>query len=176
MHACLRITHRHGAKSIAVIAASDGQKMLFPRLPESLPILDGHLQRDFHRYRSRIGKKHRLQRFRSERHQARREIGCGSVGEPAEHDMGHVAELALQCLVQRFVVVAVNGAPPGRHAVDQFAPVRQADAHTLCRYHRIDRQPGIDGAVRVPHVFAINSNPVVVLSVAHGRAIIRHTP
>jgi hypothetical protein len=49
--------------------------------------------------------------------------------QAGEHDMGQGGELRLDRLVDVRVPVAVAGGPPRGNAVDQFAPVGQAQAH-----------------------------------------------
>ena len=54
-----------------------------------------------------------------------REPDRGGVGEPAEHHVRHVAELAAYGLVQLGHGVAVDGRPPRRHAVDELGAVSE---------------------------------------------------
>jgi hypothetical protein len=66
------------------------------------------------------------------------------MGEATEHDMGHAARLLQQGGIQDRVVIAVDGAPPGGHAVDQGAAVSQLQADAMGGHHLGDRQ-GVGG-------------------------------
>ena len=51
--------------------------------------------------------------------------------QAAEHDVRHSLELLLGRFVQLRMVVAVNGRPPRRHAVDQLSSVGELDAYAF---------------------------------------------
>ena len=51
--------------------------------------------------------------------------------EPAEHDVGHVDKLVFDDSIQNRMIVAMDGAPPGRHTVDEFCSVGEAQPNAL---------------------------------------------
>ena len=70
-----------------------------------------------------------------------RELKDGRImSNAAEHHMRHLSELRIDGSVKRGMVIAVDRAPPRRHAIDQFAAVLQGEAHAMGAGHRIDRQ------------------------------------
>ena len=66
----------------------------------------------------------------------RASVSACSCSEPAEHDVRHQRELALDRLPDVGMVIAVAGRPPRRDPVDQFASVGQHDAGALRADHR----------------------------------------
>ena len=73
--------------------------------------------------------------------------------EAAEHHMRHPVDLAPQRGLDMGMVVAVAGRPPAGDAVDQFAPVGEADERTL-RRNRLQRLAGgLHLGIRQPDVF-----------------------
>ena len=160
MHAGDRITHRHRTQGVTVIATARRDEALLAGPSACLPVLQGHFHRHLDRYRTGIGKEHRLQGFRRQLDQQTGQLDGGAMCQSAEHDMRHVLELAGYRRIQHRVIVAMDGAPPRRHAVDQFATVGQTDAHAVCRPHRVDRQVGTQRAVGVPDMRAVSREPV----------------
>src|SRR5262249_35327171 len=53
------------------------------------------------------------------------------MNEPAEHDVRHQRELALDCGADVGMVIAVAGGPPRGDAVDEFAAIGEHDAAAL---------------------------------------------
>ena len=53
----------------------------------------------------------------------------GLVREPSEHDVRHPIELVAHRPVQDRMAVAMDGTPPGRHPVDQLAPILQTQSN-----------------------------------------------
>ena len=62
MHAADRVTHRHRAERVAVIAAADGEHPGLAWQAGGLPVLHRHLQGDFDTDRARVGEEHVPQR------------------------------------------------------------------------------------------------------------------
>ena len=112
MHTADRVGNRHRAKSIAMIAMTYGQKPLLDGLLLCVPVLDCHLQRDFDRYRARVGKENRLQWLRCNLDQLFGEFGGRLVCQSAEHHMRHAVELLCQSGVHYRVVVTMDYTPP----------------------------------------------------------------
>ena len=72
------------------------------------------------------------------------------VSEPAEHDVRHQRELALDRLPNVGMVIAVAGRPPRRDPIDQFASIGQHDAAALRADHRERRARRLHLRVRQP--------------------------
>ena len=125
MHAGHGVAHGHGPEGVAVIPAPNGEQLLFAGAALGGPVLQGHLDGCFHRHRAGIGEEDRPQLPRRDGDEFLRQAHGRLVGQAAEHHMGHRLQLDPDRLVQSRVVVTVNGAPPGRHAVYELAPVRQ---------------------------------------------------
>ncbi len=77
------------------------------------------------------------------------------MGQAAEHDMRQRLQLPVQRGVDVWMVVAMDGAPPGGHAIDQFPAVGESEAYPLCRNDREDRQVRAHGAVGMPDQLVI---------------------
>ena len=60
VHAGIGVTHRHGAKGIAVIAVAQRHHFLLVRSARGVPVLDRHFQCDFHRHRAGIAEEHAI--------------------------------------------------------------------------------------------------------------------
>ena len=96
------------------------------RLPPALvaPVLHRHFQRDFDGDRTGIAEEHPVEIARPEKpNQPPRQGQRRFVHQAAEHDVGHLGELALDRGADMRVVIAVAGGPPRGDAVDQFAAV-----------------------------------------------------
>ena len=154
-----------------MIAAANGKQAVLARPARCLPVLQRHLERDFHTHRAGIAKKHVLQWLRRHAHQTFAQLHCRAVGEAAKHDMGHVFDLFPEGCIQSRMAIAMDRAPPRRHAINQFAAIRQTDAHPLCRNHRIDRQGTGHGGVGMPEVAAVKIKGSMVKAMfSHGAA------
>ena len=143
MHAVIGIAYRHRPHRVAMIGAAKGDEPGPARLALIAPVLNCHLERDFDRHRARIAKEHMLERgigsgARKKSAQPVRQKPGRLVGQPAEHHMRHGPELAFHRREYMRVVIAVDGGPPGRDAVDQPAPVGETDAAAGCLY-RLER-------------------------------------
>ena len=51
--------------------------------------------------------------------------------EAAEHHMGHLGQLLNDRMIQGRMIVAVNTSPPGCHAINDDAAIRQGDFAAL---------------------------------------------
>jgi len=112
VHAGNRVAYGHGPDSVAVVAATRGQKAGALRLSSGVLVLQRHLEGDINRHGAGIGKK---DAFKAVRHKAQ-QLFSQSHGrfmrKPAEHDMGHAPGLTMQSLQQMRVVIAVYCRPP----------------------------------------------------------------
>ena len=72
------------------------------------------------------------------------------VGEPAEHDVRHQRELALDRLPDVGMVIAVAGRPPRCDAIDELASVGEHDAAALRADHRQRRARRLHLRIRQP--------------------------
>ena len=124
VHPAVGVAHRHRAERVAVVAAAPGQQ----RAPLAVPVLQDQLDRDLDGDGAGVREEHVVEP--GPVREPLREPDRGLVREPAEHHVRHAAELVADRLVDDRVPVAVDRAPPGRHPVDQLAPVgeRQPDA------------------------------------------------
>ena len=157
------IADRHGPLGVAVIAGADRHQPVSLGSSGGLLVLDGHLDGDLDRHRSRVAEKDVLQRLRRQLHQGVDQAHGRLVGQPAEHDVRHVIELIARRLIQDRMVVAVDGAPPGGHAVDQLAAVHEPDPATRRRAYRIDRIAIDRGGVGMPGVGPVDPEQLVLV-------------
>ena len=77
------------------------------------------------------------------------------MGQAAEHHMAHLFYLLCDGAVDRRVIVAVDNAPPRRHAVDQFGAVGKPDAASVSRFGFISRQRIGGRCIGVPQVLPV---------------------
>ena len=156
VHAGFGVAHRHGVPSVAMIAGADGGEAVFTGQAFGLLVLQSHLHGDFYRYRAAVGKEDFIESGGQNGNQTFGQT-CGRfMGEAAEHDVAHLLQLGLCGGVEAGVVVAVQGSPPGRHAVDELPAVGQFDDTAVCGANRINRQGIGHGGVGVPNVSAVD--------------------
>jgi Histidine ammonia-lyase len=117
-HGVIRVTDRHRAEGISVIAVAEGEETL-ARFTFSVPVLQRHFHRHFDGHGAGIRQEHALQRIGGHRHQATAKVNRRLMGDPAEHHVRHLVNLRFHCGIQTRVVVPVNGRPPGGHPVNQ---------------------------------------------------------
>eukprot|EP00968_Pinguiococcus_pyrenoidosus_P008114 scaffold574_cov246-Pinguiococcus_pyrenoidosus.AAC.17 len=131
VHAFHGVADRHASESVAVVAPADRQDPPSGRLALHVEVLQRHLQRHLDRHGTGVAEEHLLQfpvpMCLSEQvvDQKTRQLRRRTMGESAEHHVGCVPKLTLHCAVQPRVIVAVDGAPPGRHAVQKHSAVLQ---------------------------------------------------
>ncbi|MNQ02043.1 hypothetical protein D3C85_147100 [compost metagenome] len=135
VHAVVGVAHGHGAERIAVIAAPKRYKAAAAALALVQPELHRHLHGDFYRHRPGVGVEDAVQPRPQQAGQAARQRQRGLVGQAAEHHMRHGVQLRAHGLGDVRVVVTVTGRPPGRHAIDQAAPVRQFQPAAVAAHH-----------------------------------------
>jgi len=140
VHPRFRIADGHRVPSIAVIPAPHRRNILLRGQTPRLLVLHRHLQRNFHRNRTRIRIKNTVQPLRQNPDQHLAQFHRRLVRQTAEHHMRHLLNLRLNRLIQNRMIVAVYRTPPRRHPVNQPRTVRQFDMHTLRTAHRINRQ------------------------------------
>ena len=122
-----------------MIAVAEGEKAL-ARVSLRLPVLQRHFHRHFDGDGAGIGEEHAFEAFRGHRHQLAAQGDRGRVGNPTEHDVRHLVNLRFHRRVQARVIVAMNGRPPGRHAVNQLPAVGEGQLTAVGGHDRIDRQ------------------------------------
>ena len=152
VHSGLRIAYCHRASGVAVIAARKGDEFRAAADAAVEPILHRHLHGDFDRDRAGVGKKHPVEIARHQRSEPPRQGERLLVDQPAEHDMGHHRELALDRGADIGMAIAVTGGPPGGNAVDQLAPVCEHDAASLRAGNRQRRARGLHLRIGQPDV------------------------
>ncbi|MNT02651.1 hypothetical protein D3C72_1371560 [compost metagenome] len=135
VHAVVGVAHGHGAERIAVIAAPKRYKAAAAALALVQPELHRHFHGDFYRHRPGVGVEDAVQPRPQQAGQAARERQRGLVGQAAEHHMRHGIQLRAHGLGDVRVVVTVASRPPGRHAIDQAAPVRQFQPAAVAAHH-----------------------------------------
>jgi hypothetical protein len=164
VHAAHRVAHAHRPERVAVVGAAQCQHSGAPRCPAAggsttsaaaLVVLQGHLQRDLDRDRSRVGQEDTLQAGGGDVDQPLAEADRGLVRQSAEHHVGHLVDLRPQGVVEVGVAVAVDGAPPGRHRVDDLPAVGQPEAYPLRAGDQLRHQRIGHRRVRVPQVLAV---------------------
>ena len=91
----------------------------------------------------------------------------GFVCELAEHDVGHVDKLVFDDSIQNRMIVAMDGAPPGRHAVDEFYSVGEAQPNAFGGNNR--ENWGFPGHRRVgmPDLRAVCSQQFLPMRIRH---------
>ena len=89
------------------------------------------------------------------------------VCEPAEHDVGHVDKLVFDDSIQNRMIVAMDGAPPGRHAVDELFAVGEAQSNAFGGNNR--KHGGFPGHRRVgmPDLRAVYSQQFLPMRIRH---------
>ena len=154
VHAVYGVTHRHRGEGVAVVTAADGEQAAFFGPAECEPVLQRQFDRDLHGHGTRVAEKDALEITRRQLHQPLAERDGGFVGEAAEHHVRHAFELAAHCGLDVRVPVAMDAGPPGRHAVDQLAPVGQPQPHAL-RRRDLEEGRGLGRRVGMPHSLVI---------------------
>ncbi len=167
VHPVDRVADRHAAERVAVVAAPDRQQ---PPLPGRL---DGHLDRHLDRDAARVGQEDLL--VAGHRGQPLGQQDRRLVGEPAEHHVGHPAELVGDRGVDLRHPVAVDGRPPRRHAVEDLTPVGQRQVDPVGALHHVGGHGGRDSGVGMPDVSAVELGQVGHCSAAHSSRRARAT-
>ena len=161
VHPGIRVADGHGVEGVPVVAAADGHEAVTLGTPPGLPVLDGHLDGHLHRDRPRVAQEAVAQRFRGQVHQVPDQARGRFMGQAPEHHVGHGVELLKHGLIQDRVVVAMDGAPPGGHAVDQLASVHQVQPAPLGGTYRIDRVTVQGRGVGVPGMGLVDGEDLV---------------
>ena len=141
---------------VTVITAPPRQQPALTWLPPAAPVLNAHLDGDFHRDRSGIGEEDLVEAVGCDLHEELGKARGRFVGESAEHDVTHPPELRVRRGVEHGVPVAVDRGPPRAHAVDELTPVgqRQPDALGTIRDQRRCRRG--EAPVRMPDVTGVD--------------------
>ncbi|MNP57716.1 hypothetical protein D3C76_1525690 [compost metagenome] len=77
------------------------------------------------------------------------------MGQAAEHDVGHLAELGMHRCIQFRHLIAVHAGPPGAHAIHQLAAVAQGEGHAFGAGHLVAGQGLGEGGIGVPDVVQV---------------------
>ena len=142
-----------------MVAATNSQQLVALHFTACRAVLQGEFDGDFDCHRSGIGKKHMVEPGRSEVDQGARKFGCAFMGEAAKHDMGHALELLAHGRIELRVTIAVDGRPPGGHAVDQLAAVGELQTAALGSHYRKHRRRIDQRAVRMPDMLTVVGEP-----------------
>src|SRR5205814_7322508 len=124
--------HADRAQRIAVIALGERDELALLGLSPLLPMLEGHLQRDFHRRAAAVrvedlgeavlaGSEARLRRARD---QLGGKLDRRRRAEAEQRGVGDVLELQAVGAVAFWAVLAVDVDPQGRDGVEVLAPPR----------------------------------------------------
>ena len=155
VHAGLRIADGHRIPGVAMVAAADRDEVRLARAPRRVLELHRHLHRHLNRDGTRVGVEDVAHRGRRDGEQQLPELDRRRMGEPAEHDVRHRVDLRLGRRVEDGMVVAVDGAPPRRHAVHELAAVLQLDRRALRAPDGVDRQRIGRRRVGMPEVTSV---------------------
>ncbi len=176
VHAAVGVADAHRGERVAVVAAAPGHQPVTGGLAAAAPVLQRHLDRDLDRHRAGVAEEHRVQPGRCGLDEQLRQPGGGLVGQAAEHDVAHGAQLRGQRRVQGRVTVAVDRRPPGTHRVqhpDRRAVVdeRQPRTPRADGDHRGDGPPSsrsADRAVGMPQMSGVERADLVGCQCGHG--------
>ena len=123
----LGVAHGHGADRVAVVSTQQRGNPCAPGTTHRILILKRHLDGAFDCNRPRISIEDLLQPGGQNLQKPGRKVNRGTMGQAAEHDMGHLRNLLLDCVDDFGAAVAMRGAPPGGDAVDERRSVLQVD-------------------------------------------------
>ena len=77
------------------------------------------------------------------------------MGKSPEHHVGHFVQLLFYRFIEHGMVVSMYGAPPGSHAIDQFAAVAEFKINTFGGGNMIHGRRAIHRTVWVPDMFLV---------------------
>ena len=141
VHAVDRVAHRHRAEGVAVVAAAQREQARLLGRPRACQYWSAILIATSTATEPESQKNTCSSPPGVSATSRSRQLDRRLVGQAAEHDVGHAPELVSTAAVQLRVVVAVDRAPPGRHAVDQLAAVLEPDADARCALDTEERRP-----------------------------------
>ena len=148
VHATVGVADAHRGEGVAVVAGTPREQAGAFRVADAAGVLERHLHGDLDGDGSGVGEEHVRQAGHV--HQAGGEADGGFMGEPAEHDVAHPADLLRGGGHEGGVSVAVDGGPPGAHGVDDAAAVGQPEVDAVGGGD--GQVGGVGGGVGVPHV------------------------
>src|SRR5439155_25461076 len=164
------------AQRVAVVALRERDELALLRLAPLLPVLERHLQRDFHGCAAVVriedlgeaALARRKARPGSARYELRRQLDRWRRGEPEQRRVRHVLELQADGAVDLWPVVAMHGGPQGRDRVEILAPAgvedpgaaRVLDDHRLVARQRLD--PGLHLREGMPEMRAVQGREALV--------------
>ncbi len=115
--------HRQGADGLAVIGLGDGDEAGLLADADLLPVLEAHLQGDFHRRGAVVGKEDLGQPRRRQGAEPGGEFHPRLVGEAGEDVVGDLFGLCGQGAIEAGMAVAEEIDPPGGDAVENAVAV-----------------------------------------------------
>ena len=128
-------------------------------MTDPLLVLQGHLDGDLHRNRSRVRIKDLREVVARELHEIDRQPRRRLVREPAEHHVAHAIDLLLGGRGKPRVAVPVGGGPPGGHGVDELGAIGKREVDARGRLHDARGRAGL--GVGVPDVVGIDCRYVI---------------
>ena len=150
MHAGDGVADAHGVPGVAVVAGADGEEVGLGGV-----VLDGHLEGDLDGDGAAVGVEDFVHRGGRDAQETLGEVDGGLVGEAAEHHVAHLGGLLLRGLDQDGVGIAVDGAPPTTHALDQAAAVGQDELATLGAVDLVGGLGRDGGGVGMPEMVTV---------------------
>lgn len=160
VHAAVGIADAHRGAGVAVVAAAPGHQPGALRVPGGALVLQGHLHRDLHGHRSGVGEEDPVQVGFDQVEQPADQPHRRRVGEPAEHDVAHPAQLGVRGGGEPGVAVAVRHRPPGAHRVDELPAVGQPQPGALGGDHGQRGRRGGQRPVGVPDVRGVEGGEI----------------
>ena len=131
------------AQGFTVIAAGQANKGLLPAVPQMLPGMRAHLDRDFDRRGAVRAVKRMAQDIPRQFREALRQLDHGSMRESRQHYVIELIELIAQRLHYRRVAVAEQAHPPGTDRVEIPRAVMAREPGSLGALDRYQWQIGM---------------------------------
>ena len=130
-------------------------------------ILDRHFHSHFDSHRTGVRKEDGIEPWGCYLDESFGQPDPGFVCEPAEHDVGHGDKLVFDDSIQNRMIVAMDGAPPGRHAVDEFCSVGEAQPNALGGNNRKNSGFPRHRRVGMPDLRAVCSQQFLPMRIRH---------
>ena len=143
-----------------MVAPAEGEEAGPVALALGNPVLEGHFDSDLDGHGAGIGEEDPFESIRRKPGQSFAEFHRGLMGEASEHDMRHLFKLGSDGTLNMGMAVAVDGRPPGRHAVDQFSAVAELEMHALSALHG-EKRGSFGTRVGVPDMPLVSLDQVV---------------
>ena len=114
-----------------MISIAQAQQFVFICLTLRDPILKGHFNGHLDAYRATVCQKYLIQPLWCYFNQFFAEIDRRGVGNTAKHYMTDFIDLLHSGFIEHRVIISVDGAPPGGHAIDQLSTIGQTQHYTI---------------------------------------------